>query len=719
MKDTAPGQTRAEALVVAKPYKGPESYQVEDAGLFFGRDDEAAQLVAKILSSRLTLLHAQSGAGKTSLLNARVIPNLEARGWSAFRILPQNDPTESVRLTTLHYILPSPETERFAVERAVRHLAESDEDLSIEELLTRYDELEPSDARRQLLAGAVDSAETVKIRASTAAFVAAQGLITPLFCRLLRSSIEIEAFAEHIAAIWQEEGEGASSRAPVTCETKVSELIKTLSDPAFIKAYLKLYDELNIPVPELSSFFEHLIATYGARRTRFALVLLLDQFEEMFTRFIDPGPLRPEQHAGLPDWRLRYEFFDQLERLYGTDALVIADEEELAVHDVIAKRTALPIRYVISMRDEYIAQLAPIRRFAATLDDNSYHLRLLEKKQAESATQQPATLFGYTYSAECYSKIIEQLTKEERFVEPAHLQLVCDKLWHERGRELAHAAQTIADGEQGIPSVDLATFEKFGGTKGILDSFFKDFLEDLEEDERSETLDMLEPLVTASGTRNIVERSQLVNVPFRDAGRRARLLDNLANRTIVRTERRLGGFFVEITHEFLIASILAAIQNPANRDSIYNRVRWALRSMMRLEMSAISGPYSRLLQGQEFNTLHKYRETVKWNDWSAEIMLRSAILLNSDKEVLSVWLAKYEKHSHPPDVQAALDEKAISGDGIAFLNLAELRAVNQARETLTLSPEQLSFVLRSMLALAIDAERDDIAYWTQRIKSHA
>lgn len=73
-----------------KPYKGPESYQVEDSGLFHGRDAEAEQLIARILSSRFTLLHAQSGAGKTSLLNARIHPGPRvARVVSAAHTTPQ------------------------------------------------------------------------------------------------------------------------------------------------------------------------------------------------------------------------------------------------------------------------------------------------------------------------------------------------------------------------------------------------------------------------------------------------------------------------------------------------------------------------------------------------------------------------------------------------------------------------------------------------------
>jgi putative ribosome biogenesis GTPase RsgA len=96
------------AEAAGKPYKGAESYQAEDAHLFFGRERESEQLLAKVLSSRLTLLHAQSGAGKTSLLNARVLPGLEGRGWGAVRVRSQNDPVEATLLAALQHVMPPP-----------------------------------------------------------------------------------------------------------------------------------------------------------------------------------------------------------------------------------------------------------------------------------------------------------------------------------------------------------------------------------------------------------------------------------------------------------------------------------------------------------------------------------------------------------------------------------------------------------------------------------
>jgi hypothetical protein len=60
-----------------EPYIGPGPFKPGDASLFFGRDHEAEELVSLIVAHPSVLLYAPSGAGKTSLLNARVIPWLK------------------------------------------------------------------------------------------------------------------------------------------------------------------------------------------------------------------------------------------------------------------------------------------------------------------------------------------------------------------------------------------------------------------------------------------------------------------------------------------------------------------------------------------------------------------------------------------------------------------------------------------------------------------
>ena len=58
------------------PYVGLDYFLEEDAGLFFGRDAERKRIVGNLRASRLTLLYAESGVGKSSLLRAGVSARL-------------------------------------------------------------------------------------------------------------------------------------------------------------------------------------------------------------------------------------------------------------------------------------------------------------------------------------------------------------------------------------------------------------------------------------------------------------------------------------------------------------------------------------------------------------------------------------------------------------------------------------------------------------------
>ena len=63
-----------------KPYVGPRPFGRDEKDLFFGRDREARDLCSLVVAHPIVLLYAASGAGKSSLLNASLIPLLEARG---------------------------------------------------------------------------------------------------------------------------------------------------------------------------------------------------------------------------------------------------------------------------------------------------------------------------------------------------------------------------------------------------------------------------------------------------------------------------------------------------------------------------------------------------------------------------------------------------------------------------------------------------------------
>ena len=77
-------------------YVGPRPFEQEDEFIFFGRNREARDLLSLVIAHNLVLVYAQSGAGKTSLLNAGLIPLLKENQFEVF-------PVARVKGTILEY----------------------------------------------------------------------------------------------------------------------------------------------------------------------------------------------------------------------------------------------------------------------------------------------------------------------------------------------------------------------------------------------------------------------------------------------------------------------------------------------------------------------------------------------------------------------------------------------------------------------------------------
>lgn len=71
---------------MTNPYVGPRTFTYAERNVFFGREREARDLLARVVSERMLLFYAQSGAGKSSLLQTRLIPHL--REEEGFAVLP-------------------------------------------------------------------------------------------------------------------------------------------------------------------------------------------------------------------------------------------------------------------------------------------------------------------------------------------------------------------------------------------------------------------------------------------------------------------------------------------------------------------------------------------------------------------------------------------------------------------------------------------------------
>ncbi|WP_150050364.1 nSTAND1 domain-containing NTPase [Methylomonas rhizoryzae] len=82
-------------------YPGPYSFRDDetDSLVFFGRDEEIAEVLNRLLSGKLLVMYAKSGLGKTSLLQAGLFPKLRELNYLPIRLrfIDGKPPLEALR----------------------------------------------------------------------------------------------------------------------------------------------------------------------------------------------------------------------------------------------------------------------------------------------------------------------------------------------------------------------------------------------------------------------------------------------------------------------------------------------------------------------------------------------------------------------------------------------------------------------------------------------
>jgi hypothetical protein len=74
--------------VKGNPYVGPQAFRRGDR--LYGRDRAAADLLDILVAERIVLLHSPSGAGKTSLIQARMLGLLEDENFDVLPVMRLN-----------------------------------------------------------------------------------------------------------------------------------------------------------------------------------------------------------------------------------------------------------------------------------------------------------------------------------------------------------------------------------------------------------------------------------------------------------------------------------------------------------------------------------------------------------------------------------------------------------------------------------------------------
>jgi hypothetical protein len=412
------------------PFVGPRPFERQHAGKFYGREREIGDLVSLVTANRFVVLHAASGAGKTSLLNAGLVPLLEEEG---FEILP------SARVRGLSPSdLPGADIPNIYVLNAI--------------LSWTSEEIEPR--------------------------------------QLINLSLS-ELFRVHLTT---RTGDGDEENA----ET----------------------------IPR---------------------VVIIDQFEELFTTYADR-------------WQDREGFFRQLGEALSVDPY---------------------LRVILSMREEFVAQMDEFESLIPSGLRTEYRIERLNDERALSAIVRPLADTPYHFDERVAERLVDELrtarvkTEDGRmvavtgqYIEPVQLQVVCRSLLD----------RVIASGDTAIMKADL---DALGGVTEPLIVFYENALARAEADRTGENVLRRwfeEQLITPAGTRGIVFRGV-----EETAGIPNTAVDVLENSHLIRGQWRAGARWYELTHDRFIGPV-----QESNRRRIAERQRQRVRTVLTLAGIVVS-----------------------------------------------------------------------------------------------------------------------------------
>jgi eukaryotic-like serine/threonine-protein kinase len=232
-------------------------------------------------------------------------------------------------------------------------------------------------------------------------------------------------------------------------------------------------------------------------------------------------------------------FVDQLEELY----TLVPDESErrafTACLSGAADDAAAPIRVLVSMRSDFIDRVGEDRRFLDDMVRGLHLLQPLPRAALREALEAPVAQLGYGFeSPALLAEMVDTLAATPGSL--PLLQFAGSKLWDAR------------DERRKVLTAE--SYRQMGGISGVLAQHADRVVAALPSNLRTAVRGVFQRLVTADGTRAIVDVSELQCLTA-DPGEARALVDHLAQARLIVTQNRAddGSATVELVHESLIS----------------------------------------------------------------------------------------------------------------------------------------------------------------------
>ncbi|MEL7446202.1 MAG: hypothetical protein AAGK02_10360 [Pseudomonadota bacterium] len=757
------------SLTVEAPYPGPHSYRWQDRREFFGRDRESFELQNQIRSKRLSLLHAPSGAGKSSLINAGLSAPLEQdRLWIVAVARPGDDPIRQIAAAVLDRLFPSPGAETAAIRGLISAAAHYDPSGCYSSGFRADATLEAASLEFGALLHAVDSDPDAQTR-----FHAKQLMSAALSAGIVNASEEQKLDSEATSPVFHRFLDYTSGRRifarQIAFLAHQSELLGMPQDwPGGVGDALQVEDAdafagavARLTLVEVADWFdsEPLAALHAAFHARHmgaiaredgavayaegaltaflssialncleytmlgsasgrgiggpsGMAIVLDQFEELFTRL---------------SYEVRNGFFDQLEHLYNSSVPKLGNAAPVS-----------GIHFLISMRDEHVADLDRVRSFGADLSSNTMHLGFIEQDAMRKAIHVPAERFGFVIDETVTDLVIRDFIEEDNTVSPAMVQIVLSYVWRRFGNEISDRIKS-----SGHAVIDKARYLELRSTERIMRDYVAEVIDGTEQDAEDEMdvafrrfslMDILDQLTRRGDYRTILSEEELIAVSGKsEAGGfavdpvRQRMLDLAVTSGLLRRYRQKGSggvrggsgisrTFVEVTHERLINGIRNVLTDRLRGDPVLRHLQSAL---MRLSSASLRearrGPKA-LLTAEEVVALDRFFDGGKFDEREAECAFRAALYAGADPSIVQRFAARFDAKAVEIDSLEALRNAETRLADSDWLDRHEVRRLLESSWT-PANDTELAFFTHSVLYECSHEERGLILEFGHRIST--
>jgi WD40 repeat protein len=234
--------------------------------------------------------------------------------------------------------------------------------------------------------------------------------------------------------------------------------------------------------------------------------------------------------------------FDQFEELTTLAEHDDAGDAQRAIVELIERvlHGTLAVKLLFAFRDDYLGKLKHFLSACPELVDQALRITPPGPEALTKIVRGPfeAGLFEHQLSLALTDALRAQL--EKRFsvgeVSLTQVQIVCARLWSSSDPEALLAQK---------------------GVQGILEAYLGEALDAFPDDQNAAALALLGQMVTASGTRNVISRDDLVANATRESRRPERVVKTALERLesesrLVQSEPRRDTYIYEVTSEFLL-----------------------------------------------------------------------------------------------------------------------------------------------------------------------